>query len=175
MRRGGRSTEPTVLYQLSLVLWDLENCQDYAMHPSLPMCTCRLQGPIPRVPSYKPPPPHGNRPAGPARNPTAGMAGNPGWRYLGSPEAAARIWGPKERSVLPRVPRLHPRAAQVSLSGPGRASPSAEPRPTAGSHRRQRCSRAGLRSRTAPCTAAPVGSQRQPSSSSASRSNAAKS
>lgn len=48
--------ELTVLYQLSLVLWDLGNCQDSAVHPSLPMCKCRLRGPVPLVPSYKLPP-----------------------------------------------------------------------------------------------------------------------
>lgn len=45
-----------MLYQLSLVLWDLENCQDSAVHPSLPMCKCRLEGSVPLVPSHKLPP-----------------------------------------------------------------------------------------------------------------------
>lgn len=45
-----------MLYQLSLVLWDLEKCQDSAVQPSLPVCKCRLQGPAPLVPKHKPPP-----------------------------------------------------------------------------------------------------------------------
>lgn len=57
VRMGPKSKEPTELYQLSLVLWDPEDCQNSAVHPAFQCANADYRGLFPWSPVIRPPTP----------------------------------------------------------------------------------------------------------------------
>lgn len=54
---GRKSKEPTELYQLSLALWDPEDCQNSAVHPAFQCANADCRGLFPWSPVIRPPTP----------------------------------------------------------------------------------------------------------------------